>query len=672
MVHLRPVTRELADAMYWPRLRIFLVLVVLVMLLLTGRLIQLQLSRAEVYRRVADNNLIRPTVFLETRRGTIRDRSRRVLAEDVPRFDLCVYYPFIAAPDEAFVARKAAREGRPVADVRREMRRYWLDAAGLRRFKARIGRKEVEDAQLLRDLSALWSGLADRAGVGAEQLDATREATLRRVTSRGERVRRVQGRDLRIREEAFGTTGSIPHAILEDIGTRAKVFVAEQQTAWPFLVVRQRAERRYRHGGMAAHVLGYTGGVTETQVGCLPGGAEPVNVADELRAYHLNDACGKDGIERTFERQLRGTMGLERRRRDGAVLERVEAQPGQDIHLTLDAPFQSEVEGFLSRPPNLPAGYGRPRGAAVVIDVRTGDILALASAPTYDLNSLAADLADLLQPGAGKPMLHRAVAGRYSLGSIYKIIAATAALHEGTITEETVLHCAHYLDPAHPERFRCLGRHGDIRLQRAFRKSCNVYFYQVALMLGRPKMVAWGRKFGLGRPVGLLVPGEAAGNLPDKIDPRNLVIGQGELLVTPLQMARVAALVATGGRMTEVHLVRSPRPADRPLRQVDMGLREDLVDRVRRGMTDVVNDPEGTGYKTVRSDRIRIAGKTGSAQAGRGQPTNSWFIGYAPAENPQIAFAVVFERAGHGGTVAGPVARQIVEAALTQKLITAD
>lgn len=660
--------------MYWSRLRVFLILVLLVMVVLGVRLAHMQLARAEVYSRAADSNLIRPTVLLETRRGTIRDRNGLPLAEDVPHYDLCIYFPFLALPDEAFIERKARREARSLEDIRTEMDRFWVEARQLRKLKTQIGRKDESDAKLLQEMSDFWPALAERADLSLDTLDQRREEFLRTVTTGGDLVRRQQQRDdIRIREETYGVPGSVPHAIIsEGLNARTKAYIASLQAERPFLVIRERSERRYNYGNLAGLVLGHIGKANENEVDKLPGGTDPVTAAEELRAYRLDDECGRGGLEAAMENVLRGSLGLERRRRDGLILESVPPKAGQDVVLTLDVPFQSEVEGLMDHAENLPPDYGRPRGAAVVIDLASGGIRALVSTPRYDPNSYQADFDDFRLDGSGEPYLHRAVAGQYALGSCFKIVTGTAALHEGVVTAGTLLHCAHYLDPRYSERFTCLGWHGDLAIVQAYCKSCNLYFYQAGQMLGRDRLVAWGRHWGFGKPIGLVGVAEAAGNLPYRIDVRNLAIGQGELTVTPLQVARMVALAATGGRMTEVHLVQSPLPAERPLRQVGLDLRPELMALVRRGLRDVVNDPAGTGYNSARSEEILIAGKTGSPEIGRNQLTHSWFIGYAPADRPQIAFAVVFEKAGHGPTVAAPVARKIVETALRQKLITAN
>jgi len=681
--------------MYWSRLKVFLVLVVLVMVVLGARLAHLQLCRSEVYRLEAADNLCRPARLLETRRGTIRDRNGLPLAEDVPRFDLCVYYPFLALPDEKFIARKAARDGLTLQAARQAMAPLWLDADRLPGFKADLGRRSERDDAFLAEAADFWPGLAARLGADIEPIDRTREKLLRRVAGIRDRISAARGRDIVVREETYRAPGSVPHPIIRDLSQEAKAVIVGLQRDKPFLVIRQRAERRCRYGDLAGHVVGYVSEVPEELLGAEPDGhradldwaiglGEQVRAGGrdrELRRYDLGDARGRAGIESTLEPVLRGSRGLERRHRHGQVLERIPPRAGKDVVLTLDVPLQSDVEAFLDRPPNLPADYARPRGAAVVIDLADGGILVLASTPRCDPNRIRdADYYDSLRTDMrATPLMDRAVGAQLSLGSIFKCVTATAGLHEGVIAGNTTLHCTGVLEREHPRRFRCLGIHGDIALQRAIRVSCNVFFYQVGQLLGRDRLTDWARRFGFGRPVGLLLPGEAAGNLPGDVDPRNLAIGQGELMVTPLQVARMIALVATGGRMNEVHLVKEVRLATEdetltlsgPARPLDLGLNAAMAAEVRRALTGVVNESDGTGYKTVRSPDVLIAGKTGSAQSGAGREPHSWFVGFAPADRPQIAVAVVIEHAGHGGTVAGPVARQIIEAALHHGIITA-
>lgn len=668
--------------MYWSRLKVFLILVILGMVILGAQLARLQLLHADAYRLQAAKNLIEPTVVLETRRGTIRDRNGLPLAEDVPRFDLCVYYPFLALEDEGFVHRKAAREARPADEVRREMAALWLEPRDsderkrIVRLKARVGRREMTVREFLDDMADFWPHLAERTAIDIEVIDRHRERVLGDVAAWGNSVRQSQGRDVMIREETYGMPRSVPHVVIEDITERAKAVVAGLGRERPFIVVREQAERRYRHGDLAAHLVGYVGRVAEEKVGTVPAGAAASgSVAEELLAYRFNDLAGKAGIEAAMEHVLRGVCGIERKERGGRVLESEPPRPGRDVILTIDVPFQMEVEAYLSRPPNVAPDYGLPRGAAVVIDLRTGGILVLASIPRYNPNTFYADWQDLSSPDTGNRLLHRAVAARLVPGSVFKCVTATAALHEGVINESTILSCHGVLNWNDLNHFTCMGTHGDITIVTAIRKSCNVFFYYLGLLLGPARLIDWSERLGFGRPVGLPIR-EGAWPIPRTIDPRNLAIGQGELTVTPLQIARMAALVATGGRMNEVHVIQatvdtsgtapSVYPADVPT--VDLQLNRHAMAVIRQGMRGVVSEG-GTGERAF-SPLVDIAGKTGSAQIPH-REDHSWFLGYAPAGNPQIAFAVVFEHAGYGGKVAAPVARQIVETALRQKIITA-
>ncbi|MCX5684637.1 MAG: penicillin-binding transpeptidase domain-containing protein, partial [Planctomycetota bacterium] len=273
-----------------------------------------------------------------------------------------------------------------------------------------------------------------------------------------------------------------------------------------------------------------------------------------------------------------------------------------------------------------------------------------------------------------RTLVNRAISGQYPLGSVFKAVTTTAALHEGVITPQTVFTCEGVLDPAHPNRFGCDvfrshgAVHGPLPLRAAIQKSCNIYFYHVAEALSRDasgkmdfaygsaRLQAWADRLGLGRPTGIGLGGEPAGNVKVS-DPRNLAVGQGEVLVTPLQVAQLYGLVATDGRMPPVRLIRS---ADLPPRP-PLGLNPRYMAALRDGLTAVINEQGGTGYATAYLPDIRYAGKTGTAQSGHTEP-HAWFAGFAPAENPRIAFAVIVEYGGHGGTAAGPVVREIVKA----------
>ena len=399
-----------------------------------------------------------------------------------------------------------------------------------------------------------------------------------------------------------------------------------------------------------------------------------------LKRYWPGDRIGRAGVERAAEDLLRGTRGVYQKAIDGKYLENVDPAPGRDVHLTLDAALQSDVEDLLDHGP-----AGRVVGAAVVLDCTSGEVLVLASAPRYDVRLFGVDYPDLVRR-TDRPLVHRAIAGQYPLGSVFKAVTATCALEEGAITPHTFLTCDGVLDPAHPERFRChvylthgYG-HGTIPLRTAIQKSCNVYFYKVALALsrmggrfdlgrGRDRLVAWARRMGLGARTGIPLPGEADGRL-DVRDPRNLAVGQGELLVTPIQAAQLYGLVASGGRMPPLRLIRElpPTEAARP----GLHVSPNTVRVLRDAFSAVVNEPGGTAYwRRPRRVTFRAAGKTGTAQVvkqgqdrGRDLPydfrDHAWFVGWAPAERPRILVAVVNEHGGHGSSGAAPLVMELI------------
>ncbi|HEY2253468.1 MAG TPA: penicillin-binding transpeptidase domain-containing protein, partial [Planctomycetaceae bacterium] len=328
-----------------------------------------------------------------------------------------------------------------------------------------------------------------------------------------------------------------------------------------------------------------------------------------------------------------------------------------------------------------------------------------ASAPRFDL-SLFTDhdgtawneaLAD-----PRKPLFHRATEMALPPGSVFKVLSAIAFVESGKLDPLRQFHCQGYLDD--PDRNRCLifrsfgASHGDINLIDALARSCNVYFFSAARRIGAAPLYEWAARFGFGRPTGIDLPGERGGNLPPSSstlapsrrghrgsradgEALQLAIGQAKLTTTPLQIARFMAAVGNGGRLVTPKLVESVGPATIDDRSIgDDSPRESATPRipelssrtldwVRMGLGQVVADRHGTGYKTVRLNQIAIAGKTGTAEPGGGQPDHAWFAGYVPAERPKIAFVVVLENAGSGGHAAGPVARKFVQSLLAHGLI---
>lgn len=304
---------------------------------------------------------------------------------------------------------------------------------------------------------------------------------------------------------------------------------------------------------------------------------------------------------------------------------------------------------------------------------------------------------DDLMSDPRKPLFSRATQMSLAPGSVFKVISAVAAVESGAIHPDTPFVCRGYLD--RPDQHRCLiyrhynVGHGETRLEDALCRSCNVYFFSAARRMGPQPLVDWSTRFGIGQPTGIDLPSEAKGHLPSPDESVNgqrrrwhvsdtlgLSIGQADLLVTPLQMVRAMAAIANGGLLVTPHLAGQSGPVSmsasssvrpdfpHPEPQPIPGLHSETLDHIREGLEMVVSHPQGTGFKTVRSKDVRIAGKTGTAETNG--PDHAWFAGYAPAEQPRVAFVVVLEHGGSGGKSAGPVAKNFVNRLMDLGLVT--
>lgn len=425
------------------------------------------------------------------------------------------------------------------------------------------------------------------------------------------------------------------------------------------------AVRQYPHGSLAAHVLGYVREISPREL-----------ERPEYAGYRPRDLIGKAGVERVAERALRGLDGgdqveVDARGRRIRTLGAVPPTPGRDLWLTLDLEIQRAAEEAL----------GGRAGAVVAMDPWTGGILALASHPTYDLNAFSG----ILSPedwrritGPGNPQHNRAIAACYPPGSVFKIVTAAAALERGVTSRQHRYHCpgAFWLGGW---RLRCWKRegHGNLDFIRGFAQSCNVMFATLGRDAGPEALSETARRFGLGQPSGVDLPHEAAGLIPDPQwkraarkqpwypgDTAQMAIGQGDCLVTPLQVARAYSVIANGGYLVRPHLIARiegyedyhPSPDARPV-----GLRAETIAAIRDGMKAVVA-PGGTAGRIASAD-FPIAGKTGTAEAARGE-AHAWFAGFAPADQPRVVVVVVIEHAGAGSAAAAPVARHVLDATL--------
>jgi penicillin-binding protein 2 len=429
----------------------------------------------------------------------------------------------------------------------------------------------------------------------------------------------------------------------------------ERQAGLPGLKVEETFRRVYPFGRAASQWTGYVGSLTESEFG-----------ERQEEGYALDDPIGKIGLEKQHETSLRGTKGTQIAVRDvwsrlleSRVEEGDEAVPGCQIVLTVDMDLQTSVTQALENRP----------GAIIVVDPRNGEVLAMASWPDYDANQ------PVLEPG--EMYQSKALYGQYPPGSIFKLVTATAALRAGCSPEQK-LYCDGRLEVTSDFAPYCDARmgHGWLDMRAALKASCNVYFYQLAWKyVSADDMMAAAQALGFGRSTGISL-GDSPGRLarPYRRELANRImmgIGQGRLIsVTPIQIAMAYAAMANGGNLfspTVVHEIRLPSgetlfvaPPPAPLREIGWteAQRQVLLD----GFRGVVEDPMmGTARHAHFDPAMRVAGKTGSAEHGLEGPPHAWFVCFAPWDDPEVCVVVLLESAGHGGEVAAPVARGVLE-----------
>jgi penicillin-binding protein 2 len=465
----------------------------------------------------------------------------------------------------------------------------------------------------------------------------------------------------------------------------------------PMLLVREQPQRRYPDNGTLAHVLGYVGEISPEQLK-QPRFKDPaVNPLVKDNPYHPGDIIGQEGLESTYDRFLRGRDGyreveVDSRGRIQRELSVVPPQPGQDLVTTIDLDLQLTAEEQLRNSPNK-------RGVIVVMDPQSGEIMAMASAPTFDPNLFSQRIntpegrkeANALLRDPLFPLFNRAIRGRYPPGSTWKILMATAGLQQGAITlKNSNLVCGGGITIGN-KFTRCMGSHGAPPLRTAIRVSCDAYFYRLGLKMGLDGIMQMVDEFDLNKKTGVDLPHELVSWTPSRefkarfnprdaewrdIDTVYASFGQVYDFVTPLAMLRAQVAVANGGRLYVPHLLKEARAVagtgpfpERPRQTFEhpdpkmLDIPADQHDLVVDGMWAVVNEA-GTGT-AARVPGFDVAGKTGTAQVvGLGKDTgknkdHSWFVSYAPAKKPEIAMIALIENVGFGGKFAAPAVHNI-------------
>ncbi len=546
--------------------------------------------------------------------------------------------------------------------------------------------------------------------VGIRPMDVP-EGALDTVISRLARVLKVSER--RIKEKVRKTTGltiaqlDVHEAsggydlviVDEGVSKRARSTILERNALFPGIELRDDYQRDYPEGELAAHVLGHLGEIDRDQL-----------KQQRYKGYAAGDVIGQGGVEATYDRWLRGRDGLTKIEVD-AMGRPKSGEPvaggrlpesGDNLVLTIDTVVQKKAEEALRYGIELAHRDQQWRAngaAAVVMDARNGELLALASYPTFDPTIWSGGLSDkqwkkawkrLSDPKANQPLVSKAYQGVYAAGSTFKAIDAVAALEEGVIVPSTRYYCNGRYPPtgeigeAHWSCWTPYG-HGSPDLDAALAQSCDVYFYNIGYAFyNRPgtELADWAKRLGLGKTTGLDIPGEVAGRVPtpewrqeyfeDEIDkiwkPGNsilLAIGQGDLEVTPVQMAVAYAAIANGGTVVQPHLgLKIVTSEGKLVRKIDakskkLEMSPITLDAVRGGLR--LAATQGTSAAVFNSYPVAVAGKTGTAEV-YGKGDYAWYASYAPADDPQYVVVVLVEQGGHGGTAAAPATRMIYDA----------
>jgi penicillin-binding protein 2 len=482
----------------------------------------------------------------------------------------------------------------------------------------------------------------------------------------------------KIRKEKIGNF--LPVKIKRQVDFSTLSVLEESRLDLPGVFYTIESKRYYPGGVNAPHIFGYLGEITSEEL-----------VQRRDVGYRMGDIIGKSGLEYQYERFLRGEPGIKyvevdvlgREIKDLPELSFKPPKPGHHIYLTMDAKLQRYLEAAMT---------GK-RGAAVALDPRNGDILAILSKPDYDpeifSSPLTPEIWQQLISDEGHPLYNRVCQSLYPPGSTFKLSLAAAALESGRVNFEQKIFCAGSYRLGN-RTFDCWrkGGHGEVNFFDAIEQSCNVYFYTKSLEVGLDNWAKYSKLFLFGKPTGIDLPNESAGLVPDRayLDAKygerrwskglilNLAVGQGDLLTTPLQMAYFAMILGNEGVAYKPRLLRkivdpithhAAFPASDSVRV--QGISPDTFKKLKQGMYLVVNGGRGTG-RAAWIPRVKVCGKTGTAQNPHGD-SHAWFIGFAPMEKPEIAFCILVENGGGGGAVAAPIARGLLSIFFEDKLM---
>lgn len=661
------------------RYNILTILVYIVGIVLLAQLFNLQIVHGEEYRETSNTKLTRESV-LKADRGSIKDSSGTMLASVDAQYSIVLYKTKVNNETLNTTILKLlnilSTNGDSYVD------NFLIDVNPYR-FKL-----EEEESQ------KKWKK------VNNIDEDATAEEAFNYfknkydITSDNvEDIRKILAIRYEISYKGYSSTKSIE--IASNISRQSLEQIKERNAEFSGVEVVETPVRVYPLKTTASHILGRIGRIESSELE----GNEDI--------YNQNDIIGKSGIEYVFEKYLKGTDGVKQidMNVDGTITDEYvskEAVSGSDVILTIDSKLQAVTEQALADNINKIANHGFSQennpadtGAAVVLNVKTGEVIAMASYPDYDpsafVNGIDTNTWNYYINGDTKPLENKAISAMYSPGSTYKMVTALAGLETGTITPKTKINDTGVFRK-YNSSWKCWNRHGHgyLNVSQAIEHSCNYFFYDLGDRLGIDNLAKYSYYLGLGHKTGIELKGEIDGVLASneiaKQENRvwnpgetiSAAIGQSYNTFTPLQMAKYVAMIANRGKNLDVTIVKSIINPDGSevsrdeyesyvneklgLQQEnveEMNFKEENIEAILEGMRGVTSESGGTAYSTFRNFNIEVGGKTGSAQTGVQGKTNAWFVGFAPFDDPEIAIVVFVRNGGHGSYTA-EVARDII------------
>lgn len=661
------------------RILILKTAVALMMLAIIARLFSLQLVKGEGYREMSMQRVTTTTVE-KAPRGEILDRYGRPLITNRTGYSLKMQKTGMKSGEFNDMMLK-------LLDIFAECGAEYEDSLPITSSMPYEFDFEDENGDLsVEDEKAAW--FAKRKKITDEMSAAEIIEYYRKNVYNlddaftDDEARKIIG--IRYDQDINGLSATNPFTLAEDANSELITKIKERADELPGVYVSREYFRKYEYESLASHILGGMGKMNKEEYDTL-----------KDKGYGYNDAVGKRGIEKICEEYLRGTDGKKNVMKDlgdesDITLEDISAVPGNYVTLTVDVDLQKAAEQSLEkRIKELAAnGTGADAGAAVVLDISNGDVLACANYPTYNSESFNKDY-DELAANPAKPMWNRAISGTYTPGSTLKPLIAIAALESGAVTANEKIECKGIYDFYDDYKPKCWiwssghRTHGELNVTGAIENSCNCYFYEAGRRCGIETMNRYAKMYGLGETTGSEFSDEAGGNMSspeykEKIageygdkkwyagDVIQTAIGQSYSAFTPIQLANYIAAVANNGTLYKTHFIKSVRSSTdgkivketekEVLNSIDVS--EKTLEAVKKGMYGVVD--EGSASAIFKDYPIGVGGKTGTAQVGKNKSDNALFVAFAPYDNPQIAVAVVVEK-GEKGYNAAYIARDIFD-----------